>query len=365
MSYKNHTFMNDDLILLSYFGSRLFGTSTENSDIDIKGVFIPTTYQILMNKIPEQYKYTSKKGLECPEDAEDQARQLLAFVCYKTNLPYTHERKDIDTHGLKNTKNDFDIELISIHKFMKLAYEGDTMALDLLHTTGPNIVHSNLFWGKLVLNRDRFYTRDLTKFVDYCRRQAAKYGIKGFRVHALKQFLSFLESKPNHLKLREFWDDIEENEFVTKRYPTETEKFNTLYVCGKCFHETVRVNHVLPIIKHYYEEYGSRAIQASLNEGVDWKAVSHAIRAAYEIKEILTGNQIVFPLKQADIVRDVKLGKKDFTSEVAPLLESLAKDLEVLALDSKLPQTSDKDFADRMVLNCTAHVIKRDINELF
>lgn len=365
MSFKNHTFITDDLILLSYFGSRLFGTSTENSDIDIKGVFIPTTYQILMNKVPEQYKYTSKKGLECPIDAENQARQLLSFVCHKTNLPYTHERKDVDTHGLKNTKDDFDIELISIHKFMKLLSEGDTMALDMLHTTGQNIVHSNLFWGSIVLNRERFYTKDLTKFVEYCRRQAAKYGIKGFRVHALKEFLSYLESIPNYLKLREVWDDIEENEYVTKRFPTESEKFNTLYVCGKCFHETVRISHILPIIKRYYEEYGSRAIQASLNEGVDWKAVSHAIRAAYEIKEILIGNKITFPLKEANIIRDVKLGKMDFTSEVAPLLESLAKDLEVLALDSKLPQAVDKDFADRMVLKCTAHVIKRGIDELF
>ena len=57
MSYRNHTFLGEDLILITYFGSRLFGTSTENSDVDIKGIFIPTTYQILMNKIPEQYLF--------------------------------------------------------------------------------------------------------------------------------------------------------------------------------------------------------------------------------------------------------------------------------------------------------------------
>ena len=364
MSYRNHTFLGEDLILITYFGSRLFGTSTENSDVDIKGIFIPTTYQILMNKIPEQYLYSSKEGLKCPEDAEAQAEQLLSFVCRKTGLPYVHEKKNIDTTGIKNTKNDFDIELMSIHKFMRLAYEGDTMALDMLNTTGKNIIHSNLFWGNIVLNRQRFYTKDLTKFVEYCRKQAARYGIKGFRVHALKEFLEFLESKDSHLKLREFWDEIKENEYVTKKF-NNTEQFNMIYVCGKCFHETVRVSHVLPIIQNYYKEYGSRAIQASLNEGVDWKAVSHAIRAAYEIKEILMNNRITFPLEQAGIVRDVKLGKMDFTTEVAPLLESLAKDLEVLALDSELPQTVDKIFVDRMLLKCTAHIVKRDIDEIF
>lgn len=361
---KNHTFMNEDIILLTYFGSRLFGTSTENSDTDIKGIFIPTPYQILMNKVPEQYNFSTKKGLVCREDATEQARQLLAWTCAKANIPiYVYDRSGADTFGVKNTKHDVDIELLSIHKFMKLLCEGDTMALDMLHTNLENILQHNMFWNKIYFNRHRFYTNRLEKFVDYCRDQAAKYGIKGSRVNALKEFIDFISNYEEHksrreIKLRDMWDDIEENEFLTKMMDEE-QKLRMIYICGKKFHETVRLSHILPIVKDYYNTYGARAIQAAKNEGIDWKAVSHAIRAAYEIKLLLTKGDIIFPLEEANIIRKVKTGQMDFLTEAEPLLTSLAKELEVLSIDSKLSSTPDYDLAEEIIIDCISYPLKR------
>lgn len=361
---KNHTFMNDDIILLTYFGSRLFGTSTENSDTDIKGIFIPTPYQILMNKIPEQYNFSTKKGLVCREDATEQAKQLLGWTCAKANIPiYVYDKSGADTFGVKNTKDDIDIELLSIHKFMKLLCEGDTMAIDMLHTTLPNILQHNMFWNKIYFNRHMFYTNRLEKFVDYCRDQAAKYGIKGSRVNALKEFIDFISNYESHkslreIKLRDIWDDIEENEFLAKTMDEE-QKLRMIYICGKKFHETVRLSHILPIVKDYYNTYGARAIKAANNEGIDWKAVSHAIRAAYEIKSILTKGDVTFPLEEADIIRSVKLGQMDFITEAEPLLTKLAGELEKLSLESKLPSMPDYDLAEEIVLECMSYPIKR------
>ena len=42
------------IILITKFGSHLYGTNTENSDTDIFGVFVPNIEDILMNNIPKQ-----------------------------------------------------------------------------------------------------------------------------------------------------------------------------------------------------------------------------------------------------------------------------------------------------------------------
>jgi len=88
---------------------------------------------------------------------------------------------------------------------------------------------------------------------------------------------------------------------------------------------------------------------AAENRNIDWKAVSHALRAAYQTKEILTENTINFPLRNADYLRKVKQGKLDYLSEVGPLLEKLMEEVESLALISNLPEAVDRRFWDRFL----------------
>ncbi len=101
---------------------------------------------------------------------------------------------------------------------------------------------------------------------------------------------------------------------------------------------------------------------AKQNEGVDWKALSHAIRAAYEVIEIFEHGTIMFPLIESGYIRSVKSGILDYTSEVAPRLESLLEICERLAKVSTLPQTVDKVFWDDLVYNVLMeHVVKPNI----
>jgi hypothetical protein len=60
-------------------------------------------------------------------------------------------------------------------------------------------------------------------------------------------------------------------------------------VCGKTFQESATIGYVIPIVEKFYNDYGRRAKLAAENKNIDWKAVSHALRAAYQTKEILTG----------------------------------------------------------------------------
>ena len=44
-------------------------------------------------------------------------------------------------------------------------------------------------------NRQQFYTKNLKSFIDYARRQASKYGIKGSRINAALQILELLKTE--------------------------------------------------------------------------------------------------------------------------------------------------------------------------
>ena len=84
-------------------------------------------------------------------------------------------------------------------------------------------------------------------------------------------------------------------------------------VCGKSFQESTTIGYVIPIIEKFYHDFGRRARLAAENKEIDWKAVSHALRAAYQTREILTENTITFPLRTADFLIEVKQGKLDYS----------------------------------------------------
>lgn len=77
--------------------------------------------------------------------------------------------------------DDVDVEIYSLHYFIHLACQGETVALDMLHAPDEMIEVSSPLWEEIVKLRDRFYTKNLRAFIGYARRQAAKYGINGTR----------------------------------------------------------------------------------------------------------------------------------------------------------------------------------------
>ena len=97
--------------------------------------------------------------------------------------------------------------------------------------------------------------------------------------------------------------------------------------------------------------YGKRARQAAENKGIDWKAISHALRAAYQTKQLLTEGVITFPLREADYLKEVKQGKLHYMNEVAPELEALMIEVEELSKKSRLPEKVDRKFWDNFIVS--------------
>ena len=296
-----------NIIVKMKFGAHLYGTATSDSDVDYKGIFMPSKDEVLLGRIPKSHSHSTRK---------DES---------------------------KNTKNDIDVEIYSFHYFIKLACDGQTVAMDMLHAPEKMILQSSNIWKAIINNRQKFYTKNLKSFIDYARRQASKYGIKGSRINAALQVLELLKKEDPSNKMREIWDELPRIEHCYYIAP-DPNGMRQYQVCGKSFQESATIGYVIPILEKFYNDYGRRARLAAENKNIDWKAISHALRAAYQTKEILTENNLIFPLKMAPFLMKVKQGKLDYLTEVAPVLESLMEEVEELSQSSTLPETVDRKF---------------------
>lgn len=328
--------MKEQLIMKSIFGSHLYGLSTPESDTDYKGIYIPDSRQLVLQTASKQYQEST---------ASDKT---------------------------KNTKDDIDIEMFSLHEFVRLASKGETVAIDMLHTPDNMLITNSDEWQFLRNNRHRFYTTNMVAYIGYVRKQAAKYGVKGTRLDAIANTLKYTRNvlseysndELDKVKLSDIAEFLPIDKFCKF---VEEEKNNITHeyyqVLEKKFQMSLRVKEFISILVKIYDSYGERAKQAMQNEGIDWKAVSHAIRAGEQLKEIYQTGDLIYPLKKRYFILKVKLGHLDFMTEVKPYLETLVQDVELLAeeLEStgKLNSTVDIKFWEDFVYNVyRSHILK-------
>ncbi len=311
-----------NIIVKMKFGSHLYGTDTEDSDLDYKGIFMPSKEEIFLNRIPKCYSHQTNKDNES-----------------------------------KNTKDDVDEEIYSLHYFIKLACECQTIALDMLHAPDDMILETSEIWKEIVKNREKFYTKNLKAFVGYARRQASKYGIKGSRLDAVRGVIRLLKPYQSRTglfgapyKLGGLWDYLFEGEHQKFIEPSPN-GIRQYMVCGKILQETQTIDYALMVLEKFEKEYGKRAKMAAENRGIDWKAISHAMRAAYEVEELLTKKTITFPLKQAIFLLKIKQGRLHYLNEVSPKLESLMERVEKLSEESDLPKKVNRKFWDGFIID--------------
>lgn len=272
----------------------MYGTDTILSDRDIIGVFIPTREEILLNNV-------------------------------KHHIPYKKENADV--------------QLWSIYFFLNGLCKGDPLAIDLLHAPVDNwLLYNYKFWIDFVRNTTDFYTKGMDKFVNFARDQATVYGIKGSRMKELETVVKFLRKLPPDDRLYDHWDDLPKGEFV---YCIPSSPIKMYEVCNRKFQETVTILYILNNLEKRLTAYGKRAIMAKNNEGVDWKALSHAIRSAEQVYWVLKYGGYRYPLKNSHFIKLVKQGKIDFNMAQA-VLEDYMTEIERLKKKSTLPETVDR-----------------------
>ena len=311
-------------ILRLRYGSHLFGTDTPSSDLDLKSIFVPNPRDILLGRVKGAISTKRQKAF-----------------------------------GERSLAGEVEEESYSLQRFLALAAEGQTVALDILFAPSSVWVEQPApEWLEVVANRHRLLTRRSAAFVGYCRQQANKYGIKGSRLEAARAALQLLDEavvrRGSRVKLREIAPAVRalaaRTEFldVTTIAQVSGEALDHFDVCGRKLSFAASIKHGRDVLRRLVDEYGHRALQAETQQGVDWKALSHAVRVATEAVELFDTGMITFPLRHVDRIRAIKLGQIAYR-DVADEIESLLVAVEHAAARSNLPEEVDHAWIDAFV----------------
>lgn len=329
------------------FGSTLYGTRTANSDSDFKSIYLPNDREIILGR-------------------------------YKKNISTTRPKQI----GERNNKDDIDIEIFSLDQYCKLLSESQTVAIDILFAPIQHFKNINEedFWvfSKIFSNRDKFISKDVASFYSYAKEQAAKYGLKGFRVAALRDTLDFLntftstherlnteENLPKVIKFvyeRPCANPVPKNENIIIEYKIDKAGRNIPYlkVCDKYYELTCRIKDAKERIQKKFDEYGKRALLAEKNEGIDWKAISHCVRVINQGIEILQTGHLEFPRPDRELQLKIKTGQMQYKECEEIILQGF-EDLEAAKEKSTLRKAPDQEWIDNFIFEVYSDIVKGNL----
>ncbi|MDL2286409.1 nucleotidyltransferase domain-containing protein [Desulfococcaceae bacterium OttesenSCG-928-F15] len=314
-----------ELLFLTFFGSTLYGTSFDGkSDLDLKGIFLPSLESLALGKAVKTLSLSTGN----------------------------QERR--------NTADDVDMDLWSLqHWLLKLLPAGDTGAMDLLFSPSHEacILYKDPRLNEIFSNPLRLV--DTVKgraYAEYSLGQAKKYGIKGSRVGALKTVWKWLEencenpAKGDRLggKLDALIQACGETPFCSLE---EIHGERALQLCGKMHLASIRLDEFMGRVASDMQHYGARAQDAERNQGLDFKALSHALRALFQMEELLQTGKILFPLARREELRMVKEGVFPW-ADIEPRILSHLESVDKLRNEAPYAGFHDAAFAENGLIRC-------------
>ena len=272
-----------DLIVEIRFGAHLYGTDTPDSDLDLKGVYLPEPRDILLQRVKSSVTLTPAKA-----------------------------------RGEKITVGDVDREAYSLQRYSDFSAKARRWPSTCCSRrrrddhAAPPAVAPDPGAGEAAC------PRRLPAFVRYCQQQANKYGIKGSRVATARQAMASLSAA--EATTRNAGRSSSSFGLAGELACLEHVAFADVSMPGgrfdlpsrdlrpqRPFHRLAqdRARNCQRIV----EEFGQRALQAERNEGVDWKALSHAVRVGREAHRALRDRPHHVSPALADHIRRIKGGE--------------------------------------------------------
>lgn len=283
-------------------GSHLYGINTPQSDEDFIGIFVaPKEYYIGMNKVEEVDLSIVSKG-------ED----------------------------WKNTKDAVDRKLYELRKIIRLISDGNPNAIETVFVNKENIIYIDQF-GQRLLDNYALFPSKLVKqrFLGYSISQMHKAKVKPDNFADLQYFKAVYDTSPiKSFVLVEL-----------KHYTGPWNNYITFYadhasIGGLNFNLNTKMTKV-------YDAVIARLAKASHRQdmwtkfGADMKFLSHCVRLILEGKELLETGKIVFPLKDKDLLLDIRNGKYKL-EEIHELVEDKKNELENFEGDLPAKPNFDK-----------------------
>lgn len=330
-------------IIEMQFGSHVYGTNLPTSDTDFKAIAIPNGRDIILQRAFRTINEST---------GNDQSR---------------------------NTAEDIDRETFSLHYFMKLLIEGQTVCLDMLFTpesfitnkyrpTNSNYYSGELIWEILKLNQNKLVTKKMSAFAGYCQAQAAKYSLKGSNLAGYEAAMKFFSGDlEKNRKVGDFYIEDFVNSLSSEKIKALNGKETPLAQIVEIANNKGQMEKYLQvgpktkvpfnakgglaydIFKQQYDKYGERAKLAQSNEGVDWKALMHAVRVCNEAIELCKTGTITFPRPEADVLLQIRKGELPY-AQVAEMIENGLLELNEAKANSKLPDEPDQKWIEDFVV---------------
>ena len=318
------------------YGSRLYGTQTPTSDLDVKHIVLPPLEDMLIGK------------------------------------PIGNKVKKTNTEkNVRNGADDVDEEFLPIQVFARDFLNGQTYALELAFALEGDHAEQMLYdetaykFKMFVLElRKRFLTSNIKAMMGYAVNQASLYSFKGERLNVVRDVKKYLEMTARAFVSHRLGDCMLEDKFfaekmdeLTKQYPKYFKR--EMYdigggeqrPCFKLLEKTLpftdAVDHSLRVVHALEKRYGTRADEASATN-VDWKATMHALRIVDEGLQLLSTSSMTFPFAPDYVARllSIKRGEVPLDEVTAELHDKLDA-LKTLELNTKLkPLTQElvQDF---------------------
>ena len=323
--------MNETMLFRVLVGSRLYGTHTEKSDFDYKVVVLPNVEQLLMNR-----QLSNRKEKPVGMKATD-----------------------------KMVAGEAETEYLPLQVFVDDLFAGQTYALELLFAFNQGLAercNDYVLNNKVTLMmrelQDKFLTSNVKKMVGYAVSQSQMYGLKTERFTTLKKVVDMLHEHlaffPVNTTLNEETDLRERLLKLPHVKPVMIENSAggsalapALDIVGKKFPLTNKVVTLLNSLQGLLDGYGAR-VASFEGEGVDWKALSHAIRITTQVLELSRTGKLTFPNAEADNLRAIKEGAMTLEDATALLNEKFAQVDEAVA-NSTLP-TRTKELEDAFLV---------------
>ncbi|KAM0748749.1 hypothetical protein T439DRAFT_328012 [Meredithblackwellia eburnea MCA 4105] len=332
-------------LLTTVAGSRLYGLSSPTSDVDLKGVYLPSARSILLGTAAPLVSFSPHHG-----------------------------------HGVRNTSQDTDATYTSVSQFTSLLGQGQPDVVELvLSPRETSWVESTALGERLVdvLNSDEgrraWRTRVAARrMLGFARSQVSTFRTKARRLEALNAALALLRrttesNEANYGRstkspvLGDCLTEAQVNAWIVDHQPDPrvddlrlthhaTDGGWTLVVLGKSVVSTQPLRAGVVTLEHLLSQYSSRSKEAMEKGGVDWKALSHSLRLCLQAKELASTGSVKFPLQgpEVEFVKEVKKGTRD-KDEVLQKLDERLKEAEEAVDKSDLPDTADKEWLEELV----------------
>lgn len=292
-------------------GSNLYGTNTPESDEDFVGIFVPPIEYLL--------------GLH---NVQEVSFNLIS--------------KDKEN---KNTKEAVDKKLYELRKFANLALQNNPNILEILFVNQKNIIQLEEPGQILLEIRDSFTSMlCVPRFIGYAHAQKHKMIIKKEHFQNLLDGYDFLEMFDSKYTMSQVYDYTlaDKNPFFKK------EKGMHIHIGDICFEPAIYVKKAKKLLKTRIDKFTNRS-ELILKYGFDTKFASHLIRLLHEAKDLLTEHEIVFPLKNASHILDIKNGNYTI-KEIIQEADDLEAELDSLKETSTLQKKPDFNKVENIVI---------------